>query len=82
VIQNVVGGFSFAWPSFFKGAMLIDPTPSISNVKQFVYDGTSVVRHKQCTLSNGDYRSRFVDSNAVLLNVRRFINVNLFNALH
>src|ERR1039458_3728307 len=25
---------------------------------------SSVVRHKQCTLSNGAYRSRFVDSNA------------------
>lgn len=39
IIQNVVGGDTFAWPTGFNGGMIIDPTANSSNVQQFVYDG-------------------------------------------
>src|SRR6185437_5822635 len=40
--QDATGGRTFVWPTSFVGAMVIDGTASITNVQQFVYDGTSL----------------------------------------
>lgn len=40
--QDVSGAHTFAWPSGFNGAMVIDGTASITNIQEFVYDGSSL----------------------------------------
>lgn len=40
--QDVTGGRTFVWPIGFSGAMVIDPTARITNVQEFVYDGTTL----------------------------------------
>ena len=41
--QDVTGGRVFTWPANVKGAGTIYPTPGISNVQQFVYDGANLL---------------------------------------
>lgn len=40
--QDGAGSHTFAWPSGFNGAMVIDGTASITNVQEFVYDGSQL----------------------------------------
>lgn len=42
ILQDVTGGRTFAWPAGFFGTMVIDQTPSVTNVQEFVYDGSSM----------------------------------------
>jgi hypothetical protein len=41
--QDATGGRVFTWPANVVGNGTIDPTPNISNVQQFIYDGTNLL---------------------------------------
>lgn len=40
ITQNATGGWTFAWPANFRGAMAIAPDATLVSVQSFVYDGT------------------------------------------
>lgn len=41
VIQDNVGGHTFAWPTQCKGATIVDATAGAKTVQAFIYDGTN-----------------------------------------
>lgn len=41
--QDSAGNRTFAWPANVKGNGAIDPTPNITNVQSFMWDGTNLV---------------------------------------